>query len=997
MNSGPGITDIFVGRQRELAVMEKGLNDALSGRGRVVMLAGEPGIGKTRLTQELASNAESLGAQVLWGRGYEQEGAPPYWPWVQPLRSYVEDMEPEQLRSEMGAEAADIAQIIPEVRLRLPELAQSPPLQPEEARFRLFDSISVFLKHASQTKPLLVVLEDLHWADRSSLLLLEFLAKEVAASPVLLVGTYRDSEVSRRHPLSECLAQLSRESTFQRFLLRGLSYEDTLSFIRSSGVEIPPESMVENIFSQTDGNPFFLTEIMRLLPDHKDATAADAGDSWGFKIPEGIRDAIGQRLNGLSDLCNEVLTIASVIGKEFDFRVLTILTEDMTDEGTLRSIEEATRAHLIEAVPGQIERYRFSHALVQQTLYEEQTSSRTLRMHARIGEAMEEIYRTILDDHAAEIAYHFAEAEPLLGAEKLVRYSLLAGERALAAYAHQEALVQFERARPAVGTQPSIPKPAQNAEEAALLFGIGRAQAATLPRHEIQQAVDSLSGAFEYYARAGDPVMVVAVALCPISFFPGRRTGMARLISRALEMVDPDSREAGHLQSRYGCVLGIEEGDYERASEPFASALSAAKYHGDTILELGTLVDSAQVDLWHLRLQESVNKGQRAIELARQADDPRTEVDAQLNTARAAYMMGQSNQAKVHGEASLGPAERVRDQFLMTRALATNENVARVAGNWSAARDFSDRGMEVSPLDANLLATRAMLEYELGDFSRGEGYLARLSEIARLTDPGRNLEPLAFSAVVIGMVAIKTGVTKEFDVAENAAHTYLSSPSATPVFGDLSRAGLALLAIHQGDADTAREQYSALTSREGTMLIGGMACVDRLLGLLCVTLGNLDQAAVHFEGSLAFCRMAGYRPDLAWTCHDYAEVLLQRQDPGDSEKALSLIDESLAISSDLGMRPLMERAEAVKERLRSGPVTTPTYPDGLSQREIDVLQLICAGKTDREIGENLFISVKTVSHHVGNILNKTNTANRTEAATYAAINGITVAPGPTSQ
>jgi DNA-binding NarL/FixJ family response regulator len=157
---------------------------------------------------------------------------------------------------------------------------------------------------------------------------------------------------------------------------------------------------------------------------------------------------------------------------------------------------------------------------------------------------------------------------------------------------------------------------------------------------------------------------------------------------------------------------------------------------------------------------------------------------------------------------------------------------------------------------------------------------------------------------------------------------------------------------------------------------------------LAQTAGNIDEAFGHFEDALAYCLKAGFRPELAWTCHDYAEGLLQRNLPGDSNKALLLIEESLAISSDLGMRPLMERAEAVKERLESGPVTTPAHPDGLTRREVEVLQLICDGMTDREIGENLFISIKTVGNHVSNILNKTSTANRTEAAAYATRHSI---------
>ncbi len=255
----------FVGRRREMAELTAALDDALAGRGRMVMLAGEPGIGKTRTAQELASHAERLGAQVWWGRCYEGEGAPPYWPWVQPIRSYVHQKDADQLRSEMGSGAADIGEIVPEVRERLPDLQPSPALVPEEARFRLFDSITTFLKNASQKQPLILVLDDLHWADASSLLLLEFLAREIGGCHILLVGTYRDVEVSRRHPLSRALGSLMREHPFQRMQLRGLTQQDAGRFIQAAAGVTPPAALVEEVHRRTEGNPLFLGEVVGLL------------------------------------------------------------------------------------------------------------------------------------------------------------------------------------------------------------------------------------------------------------------------------------------------------------------------------------------------------------------------------------------------------------------------------------------------------------------------------------------------------------------------------------------------------------------------------------------------------------------------------------------------------------------------------------------------------------------------------------------------------------
>ena len=251
---------VFVGRQREMGELKAALEDALSGRGRLVTLVGEPGIGKTRTAQELATYAGLRSAQVLWGRCYEEQGMPPYWPWVQAIRSYVREREPDQLRSEMGAGAAEIAEVVSDIKERLPDLSPPPQLDsPEQARFRLFDSITAFLKSASQKQPLVLVLDDLHWADQPSLLLLQFVARELGNSRLLLIGTYRDMELSRQHPLTETLGELTRERLFQRVLLRGLSQQDVRRFIEVAACVDPPQGLAEAVHTQTEGKPLFVT------------------------------------------------------------------------------------------------------------------------------------------------------------------------------------------------------------------------------------------------------------------------------------------------------------------------------------------------------------------------------------------------------------------------------------------------------------------------------------------------------------------------------------------------------------------------------------------------------------------------------------------------------------------------------------------------------------------------------------------------------------------
>src|ERR687895_2471223 len=294
----------FVGRQREMGRLKAILENTLSGQGQLLMLVGEPGIGKTRTAQELAARAEQRGARVLWGWCYEEEGAPPFWPWLQPIRSYIQQRDVEQLQSEMGPGAADIAEIISEVRDKLPGLEPPPALPPEQARFRLFDSITTFLKNAAQSQPLMLVLDDLHWGDKPSLLLLQFLAQQLGQSHLLVVGCYRDVEVSRQHPLSETLAQLSRLPLFQRKLLQGLSQEDTRRFIEATAGIRPPQSLAATIYNHTEGNPLFVKEVVRFLSERRELVAEEKEGPQDIRIPEGVREVIGQRLNRLSEACH---------------------------------------------------------------------------------------------------------------------------------------------------------------------------------------------------------------------------------------------------------------------------------------------------------------------------------------------------------------------------------------------------------------------------------------------------------------------------------------------------------------------------------------------------------------------------------------------------------------------------------------------------------------------------------------------------------------------
>ena len=566
-------------------------------------------------------------------------------------------------------------------------------------------------------------MDDLHWADQPSLLLLQFVARELGNSRLLLVGTYRDVELSRQHPLAESLGELTRERLFQRVLLRGLSQQDVGRFIEVAAGVTPPTGLTEAVHTQTEGNPLFVTEVVRLLVQEGELTQeSGARDSWTVRIPEGVREVIGRRLNRLFQRCNETLTIASVIGREFELRQLAPLVEDISEDRLLDALEAALSARVIEELPQVLGRYQFTHALIQETLAEELTLTRRVRIHARIAETLEELYGANAEAHAAELAHDFAEAEAVLGTENLVRYSLLAGERALTAYAWEEALAHFQRARDAKGEQP------MDTETADLLFGIGRAQAAVLPASQLQDAVNNLTQAFDYYAETGEVSRAVAVAEHPLPIALGHVTRIAQLIARGLELVPPDSLQAGRLLSNYGWILSMEEGDYKGAQETFSRALNIAQREGAGGRELEVLASATEAGSYHGHYQEVLENGFRAIELARKVDNPRAENTAKFWVMLALMIRGDLNRASQVADEMSSSAERLHHHFYLAgRVLTAKLYIALSKGEWQAARDYSDQGLLVSPRESRLLFGRAILNQSQGGNYIGGRYHERVS------------------------------------------------------------------------------------------------------------------------------------------------------------------------------------------------------------------------------------------------------------------------------
>jgi predicted ATPase len=303
--------------------------------------------------------------------------------------------------------------MVPEVRELLPDLPAAPALDSEQARFKLCDACTSFVKAVAREAPLVLVLDDLHWADKSSLLLLQFLAREIADAPVLVVGTYRDVEVSRGHPLAEVLPRLRRERTVDRILLRGLPEAEVHAILVALGGGAVPEEFARTITRETAGNPFFIKEVLRHLLD--EGVAYPEGDRWigrvepnELQLPESVREVIGRRLARLGEPCTKLLRVAAVIGQEFGHDVLLRMSA-LEEERVFEILEEAASARVVEEAPHAIGRYRFAHTLIRETLYGELRNLERVRLHRRVAEVLEALYAGKAEAHLAELAHHFLE------------------------------------------------------------------------------------------------------------------------------------------------------------------------------------------------------------------------------------------------------------------------------------------------------------------------------------------------------------------------------------------------------------------------------------------------------------------------------------------------------------------------------------------------------------------------------------------------------------
>ncbi|SFO78478.1 Transcriptional regulatory protein, C terminal [Geodermatophilus dictyosporus] len=433
----------LVGRDAHLQVVDRALAGTATGRGRVVLVAGEPGIGKTRLAEEATRRARGSGVTVAWGRSDPDAGAPPFWPWTQVLRALLGDAAGGPPAGGPGVDTAELARILPrpadgEAR------AAAPVVDPEASRFRLCQAATATLLRLARGRRLLVVLDDLQWADVASLRLLGHLATTLAEAPVVVLVTYRDRTLDGGEPLADTLGELARTAPVDRLELTGLAVADVARVMASHLGTDPDDGLVRLVRDRTGGNPFFVLEVLRLLGSGRpERTAGEAASLVAQEVPAGVRDVLRRRLGRLPDQIRTVLLVAAVVGQQFDLDVVRAVT-GLDDDDALAAVELTVSAGLVVEDPATVGRFRFAHALIREAVYGEISRARRARLHARVGQALLD-RRGDDADSVLQLAQHWWLAAPVVGAERAVPHVIAAAELSLDTFAHEEAERQLRR------------------------------------------------------------------------------------------------------------------------------------------------------------------------------------------------------------------------------------------------------------------------------------------------------------------------------------------------------------------------------------------------------------------------------------------------------------------------------------------------------------------------------------------------------------------------
>lgn len=943
----------FVGRLHELGSLQAGLDDALQGRGRLFVISGEAGIGKTRLADELDRYARARGAKVLRGVCYEHEGAPAFWPWSQVAAALANGHE----RTAGNAQLA-LSRLAPEVE-------DAPAAQPELARFRLFDGVTAHLRRAAARQPLVLVLDDLHWADKPSLLLLEFVAREMESQPILLLACYREFEAPLGHPLTQTLGYLLRLPITERLELRGLSPPEVLELLHEAAGEAD-EAAASRIHADTNGNPLFIGEIVRLF-----AGSGHISPAAGYALPRGIGDIISRRLQGLSVESRRMLEVASVLGREFSLTLLSdVAGRAPGDLAPL--LGEAEDSHVLEGGE-RLGSYMFVHALVQQSLQNSLTATRRLQLHHQVAGVLERLHQQGARVPMAQLAYHAERAAPLGEPLKASDYAYKAGEEALRALAFEQAAEYFDQALQMLRAM-AMPEP-QRELDALLALGDAQSRAGDRPAAKgtfLEAAsLARAAGSAEHLGRATLGYGGVWVTAGSVDHV------LVELIDESLSGIEASGSLTARLQARLAQELYYTASE-EHLGDLTAQAVASARASGDSRALAAALGSRHQALRRPDDLDERLQVADEVIRLAMLASDDELALQGHhwklVDLIERASVGGvQAEQAACHRLAA-----KLRQPYHQWWTMVPAATMAMLRG------DFKD-GEQLAR--SALAAGQQAQEPAADPFFEAQLFVLRLEGLLPPDTDTLRLLADRFPSIPVWRAAL-AWLQLETGSVEAARADFLrlfeGQQPNLPRDGNetIGLACLAAACLGLGDRERAASLYGALlpyaarnvhTSRLSACL--GPAAL--YLGELAHLLGRPAQARSHFEMATAICERMGFAPWLARTKIAYARLV----QPSDEGHAAMLTGQARALASDYGMTRLLERIDGAGA---AGAVR----PGRLTAREEEILRLLAEGLTSQEISRQLVLSIHTVNRHAANIYAKIGARGRADAVAFAFRHGI---------
>ncbi len=976
-------------------MLKQALEGARQNIGCCWMLAGEAGIGKSRLVQELKSQAAPGNFQIVQGDCFQQDASLPYAPWIDALRISFASLSSQEILKLIGPFAPELAKLLPELALIVPGLQPTPHLEPAAEKYRTFETLSRLLLSVDAPRPCLIILEDLHWSDSLSLELFHFLSRRTSHLPVVLIGTYRSDEPSPQ--LEHLLSELDRERLAQELVLRPLNQDNVQEMMRAVArtQQHIPRGVAGALLGLTDGNPLFLEEILKDFTEgDRMAELFQRVNLADISLPRSIRRLEQQRTEQLAEPARRILLLASVIGERLDFGLVRE-TSGLNEHQLLDALKELAAAHLV--VQDSDGQFKFRHALTRQAVYSMLMLPERKAMHQKIGEALERLAGLHRDAAAAQLAYHFYQA----GAwDRATQYSQRAGESALSLYAPREAFTHFTRALDAAQhLDPPVP-----AEMEVRMYR-GRAQA-----REVWTDFDGARADYE----------------------------------AALRLARSSSNSVGEWQTLIDLGLLWQSRDLAYAGEIFENALELARRLGDTARLAQTL---NRVGNWHTNrghAREGLLLHLEALELFRKIEDRRGMAHTMELLGIVNYQLGNALQGSAYLEEALPILRELDDRQALVNTLShlcmRPRLESEVWGNVSLAEltAQSDEALQVARSfnwyqgEALALQQGAIPLAQAGQYRRA---LERLELAQSLEEEMRNRElkirfELILGEVFSGLLALSEArrhlETSLAMAQEIGSGIFMLSATARlasvcVLQKDLARAkelldglntaekqalaperrswsGRAELELAQGNAQGALEIIDRLIDTTANLPQYGRYAVprlSRLRGEALTALGRLPEAEAELQGTLPVAIAQGQRPIL-WRLHlDLCKVYraLGRREDGERElaSARAAIEE---LANDIPEGALRDNfTRQTLGMLPAAHVPTPRQATkqsfgGLTAREREIASLIAHGKSNREIADELIISENTAERHVANILAKLSLNSRTQIAVWAVEKGL---------